>query len=48
METLLDLNRLTTEEPVGHLHTVKQRRKPTLAKETGGRLLLRRRSGWPA
>jgi hypothetical protein len=41
METLLDLNRLTAEEPVGHLHTVEQRRKPTLAKETRGCLLLR-------
>jgi hypothetical protein len=40
METLLDLNSLSIEEAVGHLHVVEQRKKPPQAKENGGRLLL--------
>jgi hypothetical protein len=40
METLLDLNSLMLEEVVGHLQAVKQWRKPTPAKESGGHLLL--------
>jgi hypothetical protein len=40
METLLDLDSLSIEEAVGHLRVVEQRKKPTPAKEVGGRLLL--------
>jgi hypothetical protein len=40
METLLDLDSLSIEEAVGHLHAVEQCKKPSPAKETNGRLLL--------
>jgi hypothetical protein len=40
METLLDLDSLSIEEAIGHLCVVEQRKKPSPAKETSGRLLL--------
>jgi hypothetical protein len=40
METLLDLDSLSIEEAVGHLCVVKQRKRPSQAKESSGRLLL--------
>jgi hypothetical protein len=40
METLLNLDSLSIEEVVGHLRAIEQRKKPTPARVTGGRLLL--------
>jgi hypothetical protein len=40
METLLDLDSLSIEEAASHLRAIEQRKKPTLAKEIGSRLLL--------
>jgi hypothetical protein len=40
METLLDLDALSIEKAVGHLHAVEQRKKPTATKDSDGRLLL--------
>jgi hypothetical protein len=40
METLLDLDSLSIEEAASHMRAIEQRKKPTPAKEIGGRLLL--------
>jgi hypothetical protein len=40
METLLDLKSLSIEEAIDHLRAVEQRKKPTMSKEIGDRLLL--------
>jgi hypothetical protein len=47
METLLDLDSLSIEEAIGRLRAIKQRKKPTLAKETAV-VCSSQRSGWPA
>jgi hypothetical protein len=40
METLLDLDYLSIEEAVSHLHAIKKRKTRSTSKEANGRLLL--------